>query len=297
MDFKNALKEIISTRKSNKEIENSFFLYSRLSDLCASSYEETKKVSLFYEVDKQVGIVSALLENNMTIYSEHHKVANIISEKNYNSLLDTVKAILDGKSIGNSSQKNASPAPINQPQIQVAAKANAPTNQNNAQILNNNTPRTPLTVNTGVDPDFKYGLIAVAVIVAVVIGLGLLIMLASIFSWPWLFWQWFIGIVVGGVITGALSFLAYVLNDEVVVNFYSFGTFALGACIIINVILLLIFKGNYQVIFGCFSVYSIIAGIILSIFTNTEFESGWMCAQIIETAIALIAMVLGLALV
>lgn len=295
MDFKNALKEIISTRKSNKEIENSFFLYSRLSDLCASSYEETKKVSLFYEIDKQVGIVSALLENNMTIYSEHHKVANIISEKNYNSLLDTVKAILDGKSIGNNSPKNASPPPINQPQRQVAT--NAPTNKNNAQMLNNNTPRTSLAVNTGIDPDFKYGLIAVAVIVAVVIGLGLLIMLAAIFSWPWLFWQWLIGIVVGGVITGALSFLAYLLNDEVVVDFYSFGTFALGAFVIINVILLLIFKGNYQVIFGCFSVYSIIAGIVLSIFTYTEIENGWMCAQIIESTIALIAMVLGLALV
>jgi hypothetical protein len=37
--------------------------------------------------------------------------------------------------------------------------------------------------------------------------------------------------------------------------------------------------------------------LFLKVYTNTEFESGWMCAQIIETAIALIAMVLGLALV
>ena len=66
------------------------------------------------------------------------------------------------------------------------------------------------------------------------------------------------------------------------------GTFVLGICVLLNFILLLIFQGNYKVIFGWVSGFEVVLGAILAFTTFDDVEEEWGVAQIIEIVLSII---------
>ena len=278
MDFTNALRYLYKNRKSDEEFANPFLLYCRLSDLCSSSYQDKHKVVVFYQIDKKINFVKAILSRDFDVREKYDEVAELLSESSFLELVDVIKEIVGGE--------------IKTKELKVVQAVITPV----AEMEEEDT-RTPLvSYNSsqsyygGVDNEYiGYGIFGVVL-------LALIGVLAFIFDWKWLVWQWILGIGGGIALLLILSTLVCWLNDEVIVDFYVIGTVILGISILINFILQWIFKNNYKIIFGCLSVIEMIGGLILLFPTFDECEEGWGIFQIIETILALLFMVLGLIL-
>ena len=67
MDFKDALKEIVSKSKKDN-LKNPFFIYSMLSDLCKSNYEKKDVVKKYYLICKQMNFYQIFLHRNKKNY-------------------------------------------------------------------------------------------------------------------------------------------------------------------------------------------------------------------------------------
>ena len=110
------------------------------------------------------------------------------------------------------------------------------------------------------------------------LGVGIFGLLTWIFQWniPWIVWQWIIGVLGGGWLTLGIGYLIYLLDDDIIVDFYISGFVVLFVVTLANVILFLCLRDSYRIMFSCFSVWSIIGGIILAVasFDNVEPECG-----------------------
>ena len=87
MNFKKALIQVYNSREDDEKVKNPFYLYSRLSDLCSSSYEESRKVSAFHTVDSRIGLFKALMENRTDVINKYDKVKDVLSEQNFIALV------------------------------------------------------------------------------------------------------------------------------------------------------------------------------------------------------------------
>ena len=282
MNFKEKLNYIYSTRTSDSEFANPFLLYCRLSDLCGSSFEDKRKVLLFYQVDKKLNMVNSILSKDDEILKKHAEVADLLSESSFYALIKSVKEVVYPEL---KQDQKPQPPPQNKvvPKV-VITKAEEP---------EENETRTPLTnpYLAKADNDVIIGL---SVMGGILFAIALLVTLACVFSWPWAFWQWFIGIVGGGILAGILITVVFTLNDSLIIDFYVLGTFVLGASILINFILVLILKGNYKTMFGCFSIFELIGGVILTIASFDDYESEWGSAQIVEIIVAVILFIIAM---
>ena len=57
MGFLAALKTVYETRNSDNELDEPFLIYSRTADLIGNSYEDKKKLSLFFAVSKRLNVL------------------------------------------------------------------------------------------------------------------------------------------------------------------------------------------------------------------------------------------------
>ena len=119
-------------------------------------------------------------------------------------------------------------------------------------------------------------------------------MFACVFNWSWTVWQWLIGIVGGIILSAILIGIVAWLDEECLADYYVLGFFVLGICTLINFILLLIFRGNYKIIFGCYSVIELLGGLILVFPTFDDCEEGWGGVQIVEILVNIVLFVVGL---
>ena len=62
MNFIDGLTYIYKNKKDESEINNPFYIYSRLSDLCNNSFIEKEKVKNYWKVTSQINIIQILLE-------------------------------------------------------------------------------------------------------------------------------------------------------------------------------------------------------------------------------------------
>lgn len=282
MNFIDALEYLYRERASDEEFADPFFLYCRLSDLCSSSYEDKRKVLLFYQVNKKIDMVRSILNRDESVNSRHRQVADLLSENSYLNLLESVKCVV----FPNYKRKEK---PKVQPQKKITVKA-VITKTEEPKEEETRTPLTAVNVG-GVDTDVVIGL---SIIGGVILAIGLFIALACIFNWPWTVWQWFVGIVGGVVLSAILIGGVAWLEEECLADYHVLGTFVLGACVLLNFILLLILRDNYKVIFGWFSGYALLAGIILASLTFEDVEEGWGVTQIIEIGTIITLFVISL---
>lgn len=276
MNFIDALGYLYHNRTNDEEFADSFFLYCRLSDLCRSSYEDKRKVLLFYQVNKKLDIVRNILNKDETVASRYYEVADLLSENSYHKLLESVKSVVfpDYK-------REEKPKP--QPQKKAVVQA-VITKTEETQEEETRTPLTSSYVGGG-DTDVIIGL---SIMGGVLLAIVLFIVFACVFNWSWAVWQWLIGIVGGVLLSAILVGIVAWFDEECLADYYVIGTFVLGACVLINFILLLIFRENYKTIFGWFSGFEVVLGAILAFTTFDDVEEEWGVAQIIEIVLAII---------
>ena len=94
MDFLAALKTVYETRNSEDELNEPFLIYSRTADLIGNSYEDKKKLSLFFAVSKRLNVLmllSSLQSDGVNAIREQYSaVADLLSESAFNRLIDAL---------------------------------------------------------------------------------------------------------------------------------------------------------------------------------------------------------------
>ena len=94
MEFLAALKTVYETRNSDDELNEPFFIYSRTADLIGNSYEDKKKLSLFFAVSKRLNVLMLLssfqLDGVNAIREQYSAVADLLSESVFNRLIDAL---------------------------------------------------------------------------------------------------------------------------------------------------------------------------------------------------------------
>ena len=125
---------------------------------------------------------------------------------------------------------------------------------------------------------------------------GLFGLLVGIFDWniSWVVWQWIIGIVGGGWLALVIAFFVYILNDAIVADYFVTGLISVVAFALINFIFLLLFRGNYKVVFGCFAVWNIMGGGVLSAICFDDVEDEWGWGYVVVDTILLLGMIASL---
>jgi hypothetical protein len=270
MNFIDALGYLYHNRTSDEEFTDPFFLYCRMSDLCSSSYEDKRKVLLFYQVNKKLDMVRSILNKDETVSSRHKEVADLLSDNSFYKLLESVKCVIfpDYKR-----EEKPKPQPQKKAVVQAVITKTEETQEEEA--------RTPLTSSYvgGGDTDVIIGL---SIMGGVLLAIVLFIVFACVFNWSWMVWQWLIGIVGGVLLSAILVGIVAWFEEECLADYYVFGTFVLGICVLLNIILLLIFRDNYKVIFGWFSGFELIIGAILTFVTCDDCEDGWVWLKLLR---------------
>ena len=306
MEFKKALRVVYGKWADDEQIKEPFFLYSQLSDLCSSNYEESGKVAVFYKVDKKVGLFKALIENDDGILNRYNEVSEILSEKNYKSLIEIVKRIING-------EESVQKKPIAVPKPNCVVKVNGaapPKNGGKARKVNANKGTTPaptpapapVVVNqasplgTNLNTTSFWNTHFVKIVVGgaiTIVSLFLIsIFLAIIFGWPWTYWQWVIGIVVStGLAIGSVASVVS-SHDQDLCSYYILGPLICGAFSVVNFVLALIFKENYHIIFGCFSFYVLVGGGSLVLFTFADDKRSWLLGELVEVIFSIAAVII-----
>ena len=94
MDFLAALKIVYETRNSDDELDEPFLIYSRTADLIGNSYEDKKKLSLFFAVSKRLNILMLLSsfqsDGVNAIREQYSAVADLLSKSVFNRLIDAL---------------------------------------------------------------------------------------------------------------------------------------------------------------------------------------------------------------
>ena len=283
MKFIDALGYLYHNRTSDEEFADPFFLYCRMSDLCSSSYEDKRKVLLFYQVNKKLDMVRSILNKDETVGSRYSEVADLLSDNSFNKLLESVKCVIFPEY---KRQEKPKTAPKKQATVQAVVEKSEEPEESET--------RTPLTYSYGSSGDYDWLLGLAAFAVPILLVMGLIIHLACVFDWSWTFWQWFIGIGGGLLLVIVLGLIVGLFNENLVVDYYVLGTIILGICILVNFILVLICKGNYKIIFGCFSVLELLCGTALAFATNDECEDGWCWSQVAEIFVAIIFFIIAM---
>ena len=100
MTFRQALTTVLQS-DSREQVVDAFYLYCRLSDECASSYEDVKKNKLFFELNRRLKIVEYLFDEGAlavcVLKIAHPAVKDLIGKQSYYKLIDCVaEAVLSG---------------------------------------------------------------------------------------------------------------------------------------------------------------------------------------------------------
>lgn len=281
MNFIDALGYLYHNRTSDEEFADPFFLYCKMSDLCSSSYEDKRKVLLFYQVNKKLDVVRSILNKDEKVNLRYNEVSDLLSDNSFCKLLESVKCVVFP-------EYKREEKPKRQPQKKPAVQA-VVTRTEEPQEEETRTPLATSKSNSNKDM-----VIGVSIFGGIILAIALLVTFACLFDWSWTFWQWFIGIV-GGVLLSIIliGFVAW-LEGESLTDYYVLGTFVLGICILLNFILLLIFRDNYKVIFGCFSGFELLIGTILASNTFDETEESWGTVQLVEIMITIILFIVAM---
>lgn len=298
MTFREGLLCIYKNRQTDGEITDPFYLYCRLSDLASSSYEDKKKVELFYAIDKRLCIFETLIKHGKKgeeeLLNSYMVVSELLSEDSFKKLIECVVWVMNPTVQSPVALPKKTLTPAQTPRKIVPVKVEK------AEESVSQETRTPLNISScgsiGDDVEIFIGCGTILLIASLLVGLfGLLV---GIFHWniPWVVWQWIIGIVGGGWLTLGFGLLIYLLHDGLTCDYFISGFICLCAVTVINFVLLLCLRENYKAIFGCFAAWNIIGGGILSAICFDDVEDEWGWVYVVAVIILLIGMVASLIL-
>lgn len=100
MDFKSALKTAAESHRSDKT-KTPFLMYSQMSDLIGDSYDDKKKLSLFFNVTKRLfgsdKRIELSLKNIESLRARYAEVSDLLTESMFVGLIDLMIEAYGGK--------------------------------------------------------------------------------------------------------------------------------------------------------------------------------------------------------
>lgn len=294
MTFREGLLHIYKNRRTDGEVTDPFYLYCRLSDICSSTYEGKRRVELFYAIDRRLCIFETLIKGGkkgeVELLNSYLVVSELLSEESFKRLIEcavwvmspTVQMLV----VNAKEEENVSP-PKPQKIVPVKVEKAEESVKEEARTLL----QAPSNLGMVDDVDFFIGAGAIMLLATIIAGL-----LLWICDWgtSWTAWQWVIGIVGGGWIALVAAFFIYIFNDAIVVDYYITGIISVIAFALINFIFLLVFRGNYKVIFGSFAVWNIIGSGVLSAICFDDVEDEWGWVYVVAVIILLVGLIVSL---
>ena len=294
MKFREGLLHIYKNRHTDGEITDPFYLYCRLSDLCSSTYEDKKKVELFYAIDKRLCVFETLIkqggDGTKELLNSYIIVSELLSEDSFKKLIECAVWVMSPAAqipVADVKKEEKVSPPKQQKIVPVKVeKAEESVKEETRTLL-----QSPSHLSMVDDVDFFIGAGAIMLLATLIAGL-----LLWICGWggSWTAWQWVIGIVGGGWLALVAAFFIYIFNDAIVADYFVTGLISVVAFALINFIFLLIFRGNYKVIFGCLAAWDIIGSGVLSAICFDDVEDEWGWVYVVATIILVIGMIISL---
>lgn len=288
MGFLAALKIVYETRNSDNELDEPFLIYSRTADLIGNSYEDKKKLSLFFAVSKRLNVLMLLSsfqsDGVNAIREQYSAVADLLSESAFNRLIDALIGIvgivtpemdedfyepydngLDDDYLGSGAIAYDGTAE----KTTTSAEMNCSASQEN--------PKTS-DANRSEFSDFHGSTNGLTVIRGFVLLFNVAVLvICGVFGVRWNVYQWIVGIT-ASVILLAGGFLLSAIMENVLIDDEIFDTVALCAAVVANFILFFVFRDNYNVVCYWVSAILLILGCCAAVkaFGYDSLACGWI---------------------
>ena len=288
MDFLAALKIVYETRNSDDELNEPFLIYSRAADLIGNSYEDKKKLSLFFAVSKRLNVLMLLsslqLDGVNAIREQYSAVADLLSESVFNRLID---ALIDIVGIVTPDMDEDFYEPYyngldddysNSGAIVYGGTAEKTTTQ--AETNCNVSQEKPKTseANRADYSDFHSDIDGLTVICGLVLLFNVAVLvICGVSGVRWNVYQWIVGVTVSAVLL-EVGFLSSNIMDDVLFYGEIFDTIAFCVAVAANFILFFVFRDNYNVVCYWVSAILLILGNCAAVkaFGYDSLACGWI---------------------
>lgn len=288
MDFLAALKIVYETRNSDNELDEPFLIYSRTADLISNSYEDKKKLSLFFAVSKRLNVLmllSSLQSDGVNAIREQYSaVADLLSESVFNRLID---ALIDIVGIVTPEMDEDIYEPYdngfdddysNSGAIVYGGTAEKTTTQ--AETNCNVSQEKPKTseANRADYSDFLSDIDGLTVICGLVLLFNVAVLvICGVSGVRWNVYQRIVGVTVSAVLL-EVGFLSSNIMDDVLFYGEIFDTIAFCVAVAANFILFFVFRDNYNVVCYWVSAILLILGNCAAVkaFGYDSLACGWI---------------------
>jgi hypothetical protein len=287
MDFLAALKTVYETRNSDNELDEPFLIYSRTADLIGNSYENKKKLSLFFAVSKRLNVLmllSSLQSDGVNAIREQYSaVADLLSESAFNRLID---ALIDVVGIVTPDMDEDFYEPYDNGfdddysnSGAIAYDGTAEKTTTPAETNCNVSQEKPTSEANRADyTDFHGGTNGLTVILGLVLLFNVAVLvICGVSGVRWNVYQWIVGVTVSAILLEVGFLLSNIMDD---VLFYGeiFDTIAFCVAVVANFILFFVFKDNYNVVCYWVSAILLILGNCAAVkaFGYDSLACGWI---------------------
>lgn len=288
MEFLAALKIVYETRNSDNELDEPFLIYSRTADLIGNSYEDKKKLSLFFAVSKRLNVLmllSSLQSDGVNAIREQYSaVADLLSESAFNRLID---ALIDIVGIVTPEMDEDFYEPYdngfdddysNSGAIVYGGTAEKTTTQ--AETNCNVSQEKPKTseANRSVFSDFHGSTNGLTVIRGLVLLFNVAVLvICGVSGVRWNEYQWIVGVTASAILL-EVGFLSSNIMDDVLFYGEIFDTIAFCVAVAANFILFFVFRDNYNVVCYWVSAILLILGNCAAVkaFGYDSLACGWI---------------------
>ncbi|HCY51108.1 MAG TPA: hypothetical protein DHU65_00180 [Clostridiales bacterium] len=286
MEFLAALKKVYETRNSDDELNEPFLIYSRAADLIGNSYEDKKKLSLFFAVSKRLNLLMLLssvpFDSTNVIRGQYSSVADLLSGSAFNRLIDVLidvigivppdmdEEIYEPYDNGFDDYSNSGAIVYNGTAEKTTTSA-----ETNCNASSENPKTTE--ANRSEFSDFHGTTNGLTVIHGLVLLFNVAILvICGVSDVRWNVYQWIVG-VTGSVILLAGGFWLSAIMENVLIDDEIFDTVALCAAVVADFILFFILKDSYNVVCYWVSAALLILGCcaVVKTFGYDSFACGW----------------------
>lgn len=288
MEFLAALKIVYETRNSDNELDEPFLIYSHTADLIGNSYEDKKKLSLFFAVSKRLNVLmllSSLQSDGVNATREQYiAVADLLSESVFNRLIDALIDIVgivtpemdedfyEPYDNGLDDDYSNSGAIVYDG---TAEKTTTPA-ETNCYVLQEK-PKTS-EKNRADYSDFHGGTNGLTVICGLVLLFNVAVLvICGVSGVRWNVYQWIVGVTVSAILL-EVGFLSSNIMDDVLFYGEIFDTIAFCVAVAANFILFFVFRDNYNVVCYWVSAILLILGNCAAVkaFGYDSLACGWI---------------------
>lgn len=288
MDFLAALKTVYETRNSDNELNEPFLIYSRTADLIGNSYEDKKKLSLFFAVSKRLNVLmllSSLQSDGVNAIREQYSaVADLLSESVFNRLID---ALIDIVGIVTPDMDEDFYEPYDNGLDDDYSNSGAIVYDGTAEKTTTSaetncyvSPENPKTseANRADYSDFHSDIDGLTVIRGLVLMFNVAVLvICGVSGVRWNVYQWIVGVTASAILL-EVGFLLSNIMENVFIDDEIFDTVALCSAIVANFILFFVFRDNYNVVCYWVSAILLILGNCAAVkaFGYDSLACGWI---------------------